>query len=145
MRASGTPAKSSRMGVNRPTYVAGLERGVRPMGDWSISITLSTAATPSSASCSPGSSRAALSARASERNRISVTSVLLPLPETPVTAVIVPSGNATSTFFRLWARAFLHGQRLAVARPPLLWNWHHQLAAQVSAGNGTWLCQQLGQ
>ena len=34
-------ANSSRISVNTPVYVAGLERGVRPMGDWSISITLS--------------------------------------------------------------------------------------------------------
>ena len=31
-RASGVPANRSRMGVNRPVYVAGLERGVRPIG-----------------------------------------------------------------------------------------------------------------
>ena len=32
-RASASMAKSSRMNVNRPVYVAGFERGVRPIGD----------------------------------------------------------------------------------------------------------------
>jgi len=31
--ASGKLANSSRMYVNMPVYVAGLERGVRPIGD----------------------------------------------------------------------------------------------------------------
>ena len=35
----------------------------------------------------------------------SCTSVLLPLPLTPVTAVRVPSGILTSTPLRLWRRA----------------------------------------
>ena len=42
------------MCVKRSVYVAGFERGVRPIGDWSISITLSNASIPSTASCSPG-------------------------------------------------------------------------------------------
>ena len=36
---------------------------------------------------------------------MSVTSVDLPLPETPVTAVNVPSGTVKSTFLRLCSRA----------------------------------------
>ena len=39
--ASGTAANSSLMGVNAPVYVAGFDRGVLPIGDWSIFITLS--------------------------------------------------------------------------------------------------------
>ena len=35
------------MCVKRSVYVAGFERGVRPIGDWSISITLSNASIPS--------------------------------------------------------------------------------------------------
>ena len=45
--------------------MAGLERGVRPIGLWSISMILSMCSTPSTASCSPGSSRAPLSCLAS--------------------------------------------------------------------------------
>ena len=40
-------ANSSRMKVNSPVYVAGFDRGVRPIGDWSISITLSISSIPS--------------------------------------------------------------------------------------------------
>ena len=35
------------MNVKRPVYVAGFERGVRPIGDWSIWITLSICSIPS--------------------------------------------------------------------------------------------------
>jgi hypothetical protein len=37
-------------------YVAGLLRGVRPIGDWSTLITLSKASRPSMRSCGAGSS-----------------------------------------------------------------------------------------
>src|SRR3989338_11054119 len=36
-RDSVAAAKRSRMCVNAPVYVAGFERGVRPIGDWSMS------------------------------------------------------------------------------------------------------------
>ena len=36
-----------------PVYVAGFERGVRPMGAWSIETTLSTWSRPSTRSHSP--------------------------------------------------------------------------------------------
>src|SRR5690348_7776285 len=35
-RASLVSAKRSRINVHAPVYVAGLLRGVRPIGDWSI-------------------------------------------------------------------------------------------------------------
>jgi hypothetical protein len=37
--------------------VAGFERGVRPIGDWSMSITLSKHSIPSQPRCSPGFTR----------------------------------------------------------------------------------------
>src|SRR3989344_5342404 len=37
-RASAVSAKRSRINVHEPVYVAGFERGVRPIGDWSIKI-----------------------------------------------------------------------------------------------------------
>ena len=49
----GQSAKS-RIGVNRPVYVAGLERGVRPIGDWSMSMTLSTCVRAVDSSCCAG-------------------------------------------------------------------------------------------
>ena len=42
MRASGVSENSSRIGSNAPVYVAGLLRGVRPIGDWSMTIVLSS-------------------------------------------------------------------------------------------------------
>ena len=44
--ASGKFANHSLIGVNKPTYVAGLERGVLPIGDWSMFITLSIFSIP---------------------------------------------------------------------------------------------------
>ena len=79
----------------------------------------------------PGRRSAAL---ASALNRMSVTSVLLPDPETPVTAVNVPSGNRTSRFWRLCSRALRTRERLAVAEPAPLRDGHHPLAAQEGAG-----------
>ena len=57
MRASGTCANSLRMWSNTPVYVAGFDRGVRPIGDWSMSITLSTCSHPVMRLCLPGSRR----------------------------------------------------------------------------------------
>ena len=57
--ASGSREKSVRMGANRPTYVAGLERGVRPIGLWSMLITLSISSTPSIEPYAPSGSRVA--------------------------------------------------------------------------------------
>ena len=36
-RASGTCENNCRITSKNPTYVAGIERGVRPIGDWSTS------------------------------------------------------------------------------------------------------------
>ena len=52
---------------------------------------------PVTLACLPGTVRAPLSSRASARYRMSLTSVDLPDPDTPVTATNRPSGNATST------------------------------------------------
>ena len=38
--ASGVEANTARISVKSPVYVAGLERGLRPMGDWSMLIML---------------------------------------------------------------------------------------------------------
>ncbi len=53
------------MCVKRSVYVAGFERGVRPIGVWSISITLSKTSIPSTDSCAPGFTRTWLSRFAS--------------------------------------------------------------------------------
>jgi hypothetical protein len=48
----------SRIGSNSPVYVAGFERGVRPIGDWSMLMILSTWSSPVTRRCAPGRSLA---------------------------------------------------------------------------------------
>jgi hypothetical protein len=64
-----------------------LERGVRPIGDWSMSMTLSRNSRPSMRSCGAGCSRALFSLRAAALYSVSMISVDLPPPETPVMQV----------------------------------------------------------
>src|SRR5690606_13816647 len=82
--ASSVDAKTLRMPSNSPVYVAGLERGERPIGFWLI------------VTNRPGAPSAfgALSAMLTSNE-------LLPDPDTPVIAVQAPSGTSTETFFRL--------------------------------------------
>ncbi len=54
LRASGTWANNSLMGVNVPVYVAGLLLGVLPIGDWSMLTTLSICSKPSMILYFPG-------------------------------------------------------------------------------------------
>ena len=89
------------MWSNSFVYVAGFERGVRPIGDWSMSITLSKRSIPSQLACSPGFTRIRCSRFASALKTISFTSVDFPEPETPVTVMNFPTGNSTSIAFRL--------------------------------------------
>ena len=75
---------------------------MRPIGDWSISITLSIWLERRRCRRGrPGRLAARCSRWASAGCRVSLTSVLLPEPETPVTQTKPPSGIATSTFLRL--------------------------------------------
>src|SRR6266480_991637 len=93
------------MCVNKSVYVAGFERGVRPIGFWSISITLSKTSIPSTPAWAPGFTRARLSRFASALKTISFTRVDLPEPETPVTQMNLPTGNSTSISLRLCCAA----------------------------------------
>ena len=88
-----------------PVYVAGFDRGVRPIGAWSTSTTLSRNFMPSTWRCRPGSALARCRCWASDRSKMSFTSVDLPDPDTPVTAIRHPSGNETSMSLRLCSRA----------------------------------------
>src|SRR3989344_1756188 len=102
-RASAVSAKSSRTNVNAPVYVAGLLRGVRPIGLWSMRM--------ARFKCSAPSKRDALNVlferyRLSKRARkfscnISYKNVDFPEPDTPVTATIRPSGTSTFRFLML--------------------------------------------
>ena len=99
--ASFVWAKTSLMSSNTPVYVAGLERGVLPIGDWSISIILSNWSIPLISSCSPGLTLELLIVWANDLYNTSLTNELLPDPETPVTTVITDNGISTSTSFKL--------------------------------------------
>ena len=70
--------------------MAGFERGVRPMGDWSMATTLSTCSTPSMPACCPGVVRARWILASIDCRRMSLTRVDLPEPDTPVTATNAP-------------------------------------------------------
>ena len=85
--------------------MAGLDRGVRPMGDWSMLITLSRNSSPSMRSCLPARVLVRFRSAPSFLNRISFTSEDFPEPDTPVTQVKVPNGKATSTRRRLCSAA----------------------------------------
>ena len=93
------------MTSNRPVYVAGLERGVRPIGDWSTWMILSSWLSPRIVVWRPGFWRARCRRLPTALKSTSLTSVDLPEPLTPVTAVITPSGTFTSMLFRLFAAA----------------------------------------
>ena len=104
--ASTVDAKRSLIKSNAPVYVAGLDLGVFPIGDWSISITLSSFSIPKISSWAPGIMvRALFKSLASLLYNISVISELFPDPETPVMHVNTPRGIFTSMFFRLFSRA----------------------------------------
>ena len=69
------------MWSNTPVYVAGFDRGVRPIGDWSMSMTLSSCSQPGACACACPAERASGRPSASARgSSTSWTSVDLPLP-----------------------------------------------------------------
>ena len=103
--ASAVAANRSLIWSKTPVYVAGLDRGVLPIGDWSILITLSSCSIPRISLCSPGIVLARFSFFARLLYSISLTRELFPDPDTPVTQVKTPSGNFTSMFFRLFCFA----------------------------------------
>ena len=91
---------------NTPVYVAGFERGVLPIGDWSILIILSIFSSPLISLHFPGFSDEPFSSFAIVLYNTSFTSVDFPEPETPVTHVNTPNGNFTLIFFKLFSVAF---------------------------------------
>ncbi len=68
-------------------------------------ITLSICSTPFIALCRPGGFLDLYIDCIKPFNKISLTSVDLPEPETPVTATKQPKGKSTSMFLRLFSRA----------------------------------------
>ena len=96
--------------------MAGFDRGVRPIGDWSMSITLSNASMPSMRPCAPDFRRALWSRFLSARRITSLTSVDLPEPDTPVTATNRPTGISTSMFLQVVLPRAADAQHLVARR-----------------------------
>ena len=93
----------SLIGPKAPVYVAGLDLGVLPIGDWSISIILSINSTPLYPLKDFGVFLALLlRVRFRAWNNVWSIKVDLPLPETPVTQVKVPVGIFRLTLFKLF-------------------------------------------
>ena len=90
---------------NTPVYVAGFERGVLPIGDWSMLIILSILSKPLISLHFPGFTCESLSSLVIALYKTSLTSVLFPEPETPVTQLNTPKGNLTFIFFKLFSCA----------------------------------------
>jgi hypothetical protein len=67
-------------------------------------------------SCGAGSALEPYSVFATAAYSVSLTSVDLPEPETPVTQTRSPSGSSRSTLFRLWPRAPRTTMRLLPGR-----------------------------
>ena len=136
--ASGSLANSSRIKSNAPVYVAGVELGVFPSGDWSTLITLSISSSPSIASWAPGVCCARCKVRAAAFQRMSSTSELLPDPDTPVTAITVRERKPHIQVPQVMLpRAFDDDRRAiarAIDRSALLGDRYRGPAAQVSAG-----------
>ena len=113
--ASGVDAKRDLMGPNAFVYVAGLDRGVLPIGDWSMTITLSTFSIPSTESWLPGVSSVPWSSLFRIGAIVPVTKDDLPEPETPVTATMQPRGIPTSMSWRLFCLAPLTTSHLSLS------------------------------
>ena len=128
-------AKTLRISSNTPVYVAGLLRGVRPMGDWSIWITLSIWLTPRRLVCGPGLGAMPPSRRTSARASVSFSSELLPEPLTPVTQTSAESGKRTVTFLRLFVvTPSMVIERVVAMRRRCSGSGNSLLARQVAAG-----------
>ena len=82
-------------------YVTGFDRGVLPIGDWSTSSTLESSSCPVIDRQTPGGTPVPAIARFTPAYRTSWTSVLLPLPLTPVTQTSRLRGIATLIPLRL--------------------------------------------
>src|SRR5574344_112671 len=99
--ASGRLANKSRIPLKTPTYVAGLERGVRPIGLWSIFITLSIFSSPVRDLYAPTGSFERITALDAAGQNTSLKSVDLPEPDTPVIQVKTPRGISIEISFKL--------------------------------------------
>ena len=109
-------------------YVAGLERGVRPIGDWLISIILSMNSKPLISRYSPGITRDPCNVLDTARYNVSITKDDFPLPETPVTVTNAPRGISTLILFKLLVLA------------PIITSFWESLAVRLVEGIWMRLC-----
>ena len=112
---SGSAANQSLIGPKAPVYVAGLDLGVLPIGDWSISIILSINSVPLNPVKAFGTFLLLflLSIKLNALYKVCKIKVDFPLPDTPVTQVNVPIGIFRLTFFKLFPEAPL----ISINRP----------------------------
>ena len=85
--------------------MAGLLRGVRPIGFWVIWTTLSNSSIPFISLNNPGLSLELYIVLASFLYNISLIKELFPEPDTPVIQTKLPSGILTLIFFKLFSLA----------------------------------------
>ena len=116
-------------------YVPGLLRGVRPMGDWSMAISLSRWSIPSIARCVPGFPSPLFKSRCSASTRISLTSELLPLPETPVIQTKRAERNLDIDVLEIVMRRAENLQTLLAGRSPRGRNLDLAFAGEKLAGD----------
>ena len=90
------------MSVNTPVYVAGLDLGVLPMGDWSTSISLFIFSIPLILLKGKNCFLELYSSFFRYVDRVPCINDDFPLPDTPVTQTIHPRGIDKSTFLKLF-------------------------------------------
>jgi hypothetical protein len=83
-----------------------------PIGDWSMLMILSTSSGPRTRRCAPGRCLARCSRFATALKRISLISVDLPEPDTPVTAQNTPGGATRHYQGQLDRRSLKHAGAL---------------------------------
>jgi hypothetical protein len=122
------------MGEKTCVYVAGLDRGVRPMGDWSMRTTLSICSVPVRSSCAPG-----LLARAVDRlGQRAIENVV----DQRAFAAAADAGddgheaerNAKAQVLQVVLARAGNGEPFAGERPRLFALQHRLGAAQIAAG-----------
>ena len=123
--------------------MAGFERGVRPMGDWSISMTLSSASVPKMVSCLPAASCAPLKhlrqflvENVNRQGRFAGTRDACDGDE-------LAKRNFDINLFEIVFAGSLDGQKFAIALPPLFRYLNFALAADKLSGDGFWILGNL--
>ncbi len=124
--------------------MAGFERGVRPIGLWSMSMTLSISARPSIRACAPDRHVAPVEGPRDRGVEDVVHEGALARPGDAGDAHEEAQGERRVDVLRLFSRAPAHGDPPAVALPPLGRDLDGQLAPQVAAGQARLRLRDLG-